>query len=104
MAANSWLAGVLRHSPCPIHSSIGVYLFYTARSGPLSRVSGKWAYLASSSSDGGDRRKEHTAMSCVAVIDDSVVVRKLVETSMARAGIACLSFRDGYEALRAFRT
>ena len=43
-------------------------------------------------------------MSCVAIIDDSVVVRKIVETSMTRAGIECLSFRDGYEALRAFRT
>jgi twitching motility two-component system response regulator PilG len=40
-------------------------------------------------------------MSCVAIIDDSVVVRKIVETSMGRAGIRCLSFRDGYEALRA---
>ena len=43
-------------------------------------------------------------MSCVAIIDDSVVVRKIVETSMSRVGIQCLSFRDGYEALRAFRT
>lgn len=43
-------------------------------------------------------------MSCVVVIDDSVVVRKIVETSMNRIGIQCLSFRDGYEALRAFKT
>lgn len=43
-------------------------------------------------------------MSCVVVIDDSVVVRKIVETSMNRVGVQCLSFRDGYEALRAFRT
>ncbi|HEY0755513.1 MAG TPA: response regulator [Ktedonobacteraceae bacterium] len=43
-------------------------------------------------------------MSCVAIIDDSVVVRKIVETSMSRIGVQCLSFRDGYEALRAFRT
>lgn len=42
------------------------------------------------------------AMSCVAIIDDSVVVRKIVETSMSRVGITCLSFSDGYEALRAF--
>lgn len=41
-------------------------------------------------------------MSCVAIIDDSVVVRKIVETSMSRVGIQCLAFRDGYEALRAF--
>lgn len=44
----------------------------------------------------------HRAMSCVAVIDDSVVVRKIVETSMKRAGIQCLAFHDGYEALRVF--
>ena len=43
-------------------------------------------------------------MSCVVVIDDSLVVRKIVETSMSRAGITCLGFRDGYEALRAFKT
>ncbi|HEX7737204.1 MAG TPA: response regulator [Ktedonobacteraceae bacterium] len=43
-------------------------------------------------------------MSCVAIIDDSIVVRKIVETSMSRAGVQCLSFRDGYEALRAFKT
>lgn len=42
-------------------------------------------------------------MSCVAIIDDSVVVRKIVETSMSRAGIACVSYRDGYEALRALK-
>jgi DNA-binding response OmpR family regulator len=41
-------------------------------------------------------------MSCVAVIDDSIVVRKIVETSMSRVDIDCLSFRDGCEALRAF--
>ena len=40
-------------------------------------------------------------MSYVAIIDDSVVVRKIVETILSRAGIECLSFRDGYEALRA---
>lgn len=43
-------------------------------------------------------------MSGVMIIDDSVVVRKIVETSMSRAGIACLGFRDGYEALRALKT
>lgn len=43
-------------------------------------------------------------MSCVAIIDDSVVVRKIVETSMSRVGITCLGFRDGFEALRAFKT
>jgi DNA-binding response OmpR family regulator len=43
-------------------------------------------------------------MSCVMVIDDSVVVRKIVETSLGRAGITCLGFRDGYEALCALKT
>jgi twitching motility two-component system response regulator PilG len=42
-------------------------------------------------------------MSCVAIIDDSVVMRKIVETSMSRLGIKCLSFHDGYEALCAFQ-
>lgn len=43
-------------------------------------------------------------MGYVAIIDDSIVVRKIVETSMSRIGIKCLCFRDGYEALRAFQT
>jgi twitching motility two-component system response regulator PilG len=43
-------------------------------------------------------------MSCVVIIDDSVVVRKIVETSLSRAGITCLGYRDGYEALRALKT
>jgi twitching motility two-component system response regulator PilG len=43
-------------------------------------------------------------MSCVAIIDDSVVVRKIVETSMNRAGVQCIGFQDGYEALRTFST
>lgn len=42
-------------------------------------------------------------MSCVVVIDDSVVVRKIVETSMSRIGVQCLGFGDGYAALRAFK-
>lgn len=43
-------------------------------------------------------------MNCVTVIDDSVVVRKIVEASMNRIGIKCSGFRDGYEALRAFNS
>jgi twitching motility two-component system response regulator PilG len=43
-------------------------------------------------------------MSNVVVIDDSAVVRKIVETSLRRCGIACISYQDGYEALRAFKT
>ena len=42
-------------------------------------------------------------MSNVVVIDDSAVVRKIVETSLRRCGIACHSYQDGYEALRAFK-
>ncbi len=39
-------------------------------------------------------------MGYVAIIDDSLVVRKIVEISLNRAGIACLGFRDGHEAFR----
>jgi twitching motility two-component system response regulator PilG len=42
-------------------------------------------------------------MSNVVVIDDSVVVRKIVEIILHRCGIACMSYQDGYEALRAFK-
>jgi twitching motility two-component system response regulator PilG len=41
-------------------------------------------------------------MGYVAIIDDSMVVRKIVETILSRAGIRCLCFRDGYEAMCAF--
>ncbi len=43
-------------------------------------------------------------MSNVVVIDDSVVVRKIVEIILGRCGIACISYQDGYEALKAFKT
>lgn len=43
-------------------------------------------------------------MGYVAIIDDSVVVRKIVETSIGRIGIRCLGFSDGYEALQAFNS
>ena len=43
-------------------------------------------------------------MSNVVVIDDSVVVRKIVEISLGRCGIACMSYQDGYEALKAFQS
>jgi twitching motility two-component system response regulator PilG len=42
-------------------------------------------------------------MSNVVVIDDSVVVRKIVEIILHRYGIACISYQDGFEALRAFK-
>ena len=42
-------------------------------------------------------------MSKVVVIDDSMVVRKIVEILMGRYGIACISYQDGYEALKAFK-
>src|SRR5260370_1331818 len=47
--------------------------------------------------------KEGRNMSNVVVIDDSAVVRKIVETSLRRCGITCISYQDGYEALRAFK-
>lgn len=43
-------------------------------------------------------------MSNVVVIDDSVVVRKIVEIILGRCGIACISYQDGFEALKAFKT
>lgn len=47
--------------------------------------------------------EEERDKSNVVVIDDSAVVRKLVETSLRRAGIRCTSYRDGFEALQAFK-
>ena len=47
--------------------------------------------------------QEDTDMSKVAVIDDSSVVRIIVETSLRRAGVACTGYQDGVEALRAFK-
>jgi twitching motility two-component system response regulator PilG len=43
-------------------------------------------------------------MSKVVVIDDSMVVRKIVEIILSRYGITCISYQDGYEALKAFKT
>jgi DNA-binding response OmpR family regulator len=43
-------------------------------------------------------------VSNVVVIDDSVVVRKIVEVMLGRYGIACISYQDGFDALKAFKT
>src|SRR5215469_16148496 len=53
-----------------------------------------------------DKKREEggVAMSNVVVIDDSVVVRKIVEIILGRCGITCMSYQDGYEALKAFKT
>lgn len=37
----------------------------------------------------------------VMIIDDSLTVRKIVEVCLRRKGIACASYADGFEALRA---
>ena len=37
----------------------------------------------------------------VMIIDDSLTVRKIIETSLKREGIECVSYEDGIEALRA---
>ncbi|MDQ2907438.1 MAG: response regulator [Chloroflexota bacterium] len=37
----------------------------------------------------------------VMIIDDSEIIRKIVEVSLGRAGITCVSYADGIEALRA---
>ncbi len=36
----------------------------------------------------------------VMIIDDSEVIRKIVEVSLGRAGITCVSYADGIEALQ----
>jgi twitching motility two-component system response regulator PilG len=52
--------------------------------------------------DGSVEKKEDVNMSkLVMVIDDSVTVRKIIETSLKRAGIESVSYEDGVEALRA---
>ncbi|HVB76178.1 MAG TPA: response regulator [Ktedonobacteraceae bacterium] len=43
-------------------------------------------------------------MNKVVIIDDSLVVRKIVETTFKRAGIPCTGYRDGIEALQALRS
>jgi len=42
-------------------------------------------------------------MQKVMIIDDSLVVRKIVETAMRRAGISCTGYQDGVEALQALK-
>jgi len=37
----------------------------------------------------------------VMIIDDSLTVRKIIETSLRREGFDCVSYADGIEALRA---
>jgi twitching motility two-component system response regulator PilG len=48
------------------------------------------------------KRKRTTVMSkLVMIIDDSLTVRKIMETSLKREGFASVSYPDGIEALRA---
>ncbi len=48
------------------------------------------------------RQKEDEKMSkLVMIIDDSLTVRKIIETSLKREGIASVSYADGVEALLA---
>lgn len=42
-------------------------------------------------------------MQKVMIIDDSLVVRKIVETAMRRAGVSCTSYKDGIEAIQALK-
>ncbi|HZS75679.1 MAG TPA: response regulator [Ktedonobacteraceae bacterium] len=39
----------------------------------------------------------------VIIIDDSLVVRKIVEVALRRVGITCVSYQDGIEALLALK-
>jgi twitching motility two-component system response regulator PilG len=49
-----------------------------------------------------EERKRTTVMSkLVMVIDDSLIVRKIIETSLRREGFEYVSYPDGIEALRA---
>lgn len=48
--------------------------------------------------------EEDTMNQLVLVIDDSLVIRKVLETSLRRAGYEVKSFADGVEALRWFTT
>jgi twitching motility two-component system response regulator PilG len=48
------------------------------------------------------KKKEDDSMSkLVMIIDDSLTVRKIIETSLKREGFASVSYPDGIEALRA---
>ena len=50
----------------------------------------------------GDTEREESDMSkLVMIIDDSLTVRKIVETSLRREGFDSVSYCDGIEALRA---
>lgn len=42
-------------------------------------------------------------MQRVVIIDDSLVVRKIVETAMRRAGISCSSYENGVDAIQALK-
>src|SRR5216684_1752541 len=47
------------------------------------------------------KRKEQEGMNkLVMIIDDSLTVRKIIEVSLRREGIAYISYSDGIEALR----
>jgi len=50
----------------------------------------------------GNKEERTTVMSkLVMIIDDSLTVRKIMETSLKREGFASVSYPDGIEALRA---
>jgi|SRR5579864_6284640 len=42
-------------------------------------------------------------MQKVVIIDDSPVIRRIVETTMRRAGVACTSYENGVEAIQALK-
>src|SRR5579884_3722091 len=49
---------------------------------------------------GESKRGQDDMQKLVMVIDDSLPVRKIIEVSLRRKGIACLSYSDSIEALR----
>ena len=45
-------------------------------------------------------RRERAGNALIVIIDDSICVRKIVETTLRREGYATMGFADGYTALR----
>jgi DNA-binding response OmpR family regulator len=50
---------------------------------------------------GGNEKEESSMSKLVMIVDDSLIVRKIIETSLKREGFESISFPDGIEVLRA---
>ena len=49
----------------------------------------------------GEEKEENKMSKLVMIVDDSLTVRKIIETSLKREGFDSVSFADGMEAMRA---